>query len=141
MTNANSIFKLKPFQRNIGCGTFRIWKDLAIDQSWYSLWPLEDYTKSTSTIAEGYPSFVWKNFIQGKRGDKDSLIECSKKYQCRIIFPDLSKDFNTKDDMDSFALALFAAVNTNLVYKTNFPNEVINKEGWIFGLNYCADQL
>lgn len=35
--NANSVFLLRPYQRNIGCGSFRTLKDLSIDSSWFSI--------------------------------------------------------------------------------------------------------
>lgn len=134
IANANSIFRLKPFQRNIGCGTFRIWKNLSADQNWYSLWPAEKYVQNTCTIAEGYPSLLWKTFIRSKRGEHSTLIDFAKKNNCKIKFSNTFRNFKSTDDMDSFVLALFAALNTHLIYKINSLPSVISKEGWIFGL-------
>ena len=130
---ANSIFRLRPFQRNIGCGTFRIWKELGVDPEWFSVWPLENKKTNSSVIAEGYPSFVWKNWIKASRGNKDALIHFAKSKGFKINFGK-SKTFLSVDQMDGCVLALYAAVEYKQLSLIDLPDIAIKKEGWIFGL-------
>lgn len=121
LTKANSVFKLKPFQRNIGCGSFRVLKDLSKDTSWFSIWPFQSSSKKIQ-IAEGYPSFFWKKFLHLSRRD---LLLLSKK------FPQF--EFNSIDHADSFVLA-WGAYET--LKSKNWPSKlpsISKKEGWILG--------
>lgn len=65
---AQSLFKARPYQRNIQTGSFRIWHDLGKMQSEgeiFSILPFhsmhEKYSSSSSVmlIAEAYPSIYW----------------------------------------------------------------------------------
>ena len=87
LTKANSVFNLHPFQKNIGCGTYRILKDLAADTTWYQIWPHQLINKKTNVVmAEGYPSYYWKSWLKyNQRQDK------WKNYQ-----------FKNQDSADSF---------------------------------------
>ncbi len=133
LTKANSIFKLKPFQKNIGCGTFRVWKDLDVDQNWYTIWPFENQEASKAFIAEGYPSFLWKTFIKSPRGDEKGLLKFAKSRGISIDFGGYSSFFSV-DSMDSFVLALFAAFENSQILLIPPSKSVVKKEGWIFGL-------
>ncbi|MCC6138371.1 MAG: hypothetical protein IT287_07040 [Bdellovibrionaceae bacterium] len=120
LVKANSVFKLKPFQKNIGCETYRILKDLSQDTSWYSLWPFED-AKRNFTIAEGYPSYFWKTLLGAKTRDLEFI-----KKQTGI-------NFKTVDQADAFMLALGALKFEALVLKKS-QNKSTQKEGWILGV-------
>ncbi|MBC7456696.1 MAG: hypothetical protein H7235_00340 [Bdellovibrionaceae bacterium] len=122
ITNANSVFNLKPFQRNIGCGSYRSIKDLAENMNWFNLWPFQTIKKQF-VIAEGYPSHIWKNLLNIKTRDLNLL---------KKAFPDLS--FKTTDHADSFVLAFGALKYQNQIFK-KIPSTA-KKEGWILGVPF-----
>jgi hypothetical protein len=122
LTKANSVFNLKPFQRNIGCGSYRSIKELAQDMTWFNLWPFQKLTKQF-VFAEGYPSHIWKNLFNIKKRD---LTELKK------LFPELN--FKGLDQADSFALALGALKYQNQLFEK--APMIAKKEGWILGVPY-----
>lgn len=133
IAKANSIFLLKPFQRNIGCGTFRIWKDLGGSSKWYSIWPFESRVKNTTLLAEGYPSYIWKNWIGAKRGDEKMLRKFIDTLGYKVEFR-VGKSFLTIDHMDSCVLSLYAAEMHKKNLSVILSNDAKTKEGWIFGV-------
>jgi hypothetical protein len=124
---ANSVFRLKPYQRNIGCGSFRIIKDLSEGPQWFSLWPF-DRPRQQFTIAEGYPTFFWDNLFQTRKRSI-SLLESRFK----------NLHFKTVDEADSFVLALGAAKFKNQIVIPKIP-KIAKKEGWILGVPFEIDQ-
>lgn len=119
---ANSVFKLKPFQRNIGCGSYRVLKELSADRNWFKLWPVDKKQNAWATIAEGYPSFYWKTLFNLKnRPQKKSF-----KFKNTIF------NFKTTDHMDAFVLAIAAQKYNKLVWL--IPNAISQKEGWVLGV-------
>jgi hypothetical protein len=65
IAGSNSIFKTRPFQKNIQTGTFRIWRDLATygDEDYFSFWPFDAASSSRPWVFEGYPSYYWYFFF------------------------------------------------------------------------------
>lgn len=124
LAGANSVFKLHPFQKNIGCGSYRILKDLSLDDSWFNLWPFE-YKQKQFTIAEGYPSFYWKSLLKSSSRN----IEFLKKN-----FPNIH--FKNKDHADSFVLAYAAS---QLYKKLTINDDFAFQEGWILGFPETKD--
>lgn len=122
LVKANSVFKLQPFQKNIGCGTYRVLKDLAQDQSWFSLWPFEQ-AKRAFTIAEGYPSYFWKTLLNAKTRD------------LKVIKKRTGISFKTVDHADAFVLAGGALHFQNDVLKPS-KSALSKKEGWILGVPF-----
>lgn len=116
LVKANSVFKLKPFQKNIGCGTYRILKDLSEEKKWFSVWPFEP-TSMQFTLAEGYPSFFWKKYFKQSKRNHDYL---------KVHFPQLK--FKNLDQADSFVLAYGAS------YEKLIPIKNSKYEGWILGV-------
>ncbi len=120
LTKANSVFNLHPFQKNIGCGTYRILKDLASDTTWYRIWSHHSLTKKTKVvIAEGYPSYYWKSWLKNTRRQNKW-----GNYQ-----------FSNQDSADSFILAYAGLMLTQKkdFLKFKLPTKVKN-EGWILGV-------
>ena len=115
---ANSVFNLKPYQKNIGCGTYRILKELSLNQNWYTVWPFESQKKNKVIICEGYPSYSWKRYA---KINKRNLNEIQK------TFPKLK--FMNQDFADSFILAWTIMKNKQKVKKKMNSNE-----GWILGV-------
>lgn len=119
LTKANSVFQLQPFQKNIGCGTYRVLKNLAQNQLWYSLWPFEAPSRNI-VIAEGYPSFFWKSLFQLKTRNLENIKKLT------------GLDFKDQDIADSFILAYGAQFWDTVIL--DLPTPVAQKEGWILGV-------
>lgn len=118
---ANSVFKLTPYQKNIGCGSYRIIKELSQEKKWFSLWPFEPLKKQF-VIAEGYPSYFWKQELNLKNRNLQKLNQ---------LFPNLH--FKTLDEADSFVLAYGAFKNSSKIYDLKISKEY-KSEGWILGV-------
>jgi hypothetical protein len=126
LVGANSVFQLMPYQRNIGCGSYRILKNLAENIEWFSIWPFEIPTKQF-IIAEAYPSYFWKHTLGFKTRNLDSLKKRYPKYE-----------FKSADFADGFVLALGASKNLDYIKnKDIFPSYVTMFEGWILGVPYA----
>lgn len=121
LVGANSVFNLKPFQKNIGCGSYRILKNLAQDRSWFSLWPFEKPHKQF-VIAEGYPSYFWKTYLKSNYRNLNLLQK---------TFTDL--EFKNLDQADSFILAYGAMLSAKQINNFN-PSSQTQFEGWILGV-------
>ncbi len=121
IVKANSVFNLKPFQKNIGCGTYRIIKELSLEKKWFSIWPFEKPTQQF-VIAEGYPSFFWKQIFNLKTRNLFALKSKMKTLNVTNI-----------DQADSFMLAYGAMKSVDFLnaFKID-PN--LKKEGWILGV-------
>lgn len=118
---ANSVFKLTPYQKNIGCGTYRILRDLAQDTSWFSIWPYD--TRTTQfTVAEGYPSYFWKHFLGAPSRNLSFL---AKKFR--------NLKFENIDQADSFVLAWGAMKCAPMMSQTKLDTRK-SYEGWILGV-------
>ncbi len=120
LTKANSVFNLHPFQKNIGCGTYRILKDLSMDVTWYRIWGHQPINSKTNiVIAEGYPSYYWKTWL------KNSQRQNNWK----------NHKFKNQDSADSFILAYaglkFSQKKDFFNYKAS---KKIKNEGWILGV-------
>jgi len=119
---ANSVFKLKPFQKNIGCGSYRILKELSLDPDWYQLWPVEK-NKKQITICEGYPSYYWKSMYHLPQRN---LLKIQK-------MTDLQ--FKNQDFADSFVLAKAAQKFGPQMQSMRLP-QISKIEGWVLGAEY-----
>ncbi len=122
IVNSNSVFNLAPYQKNIGCGSYRIIKDLASEKKWFNLWPFES-KNCQFYIAEGYPTFFWKNLLNLKSRNLEEL---------KNFFPKLT--FKNLDQADSFLLAFGASKCEKYLFKT--PTKAAKKEGWILGVPF-----
>lgn len=129
---ANSVFKEKPFQKNIQTGTFRFWKDISVSEHDFHAPFLKERPKNRSLpIYEGYPSLSWKLIFGTKNRTPDLLPSLLKEH-----FPELSvssphkallkKDVNLAD-------AFVLAMTLKLLYSTHFLNCGNLHEGWILG--------
>jgi hypothetical protein len=123
---ANSVFRLKPFQRNIGCGTYRVLKELTQGEKWFNLWPFEKLT-SQYLIAEGYPSYFWKHSLGATSRDLDFIKRRFK-----------SNHFKSIDEADSFVLAYGAMKSLAQIHAKKIPSLAL-REGWILGVPFDND--
>lgn len=121
---ANSVFNLMPFQKNIGCGTYRILRNLAEDvhagNNWFHIWPQENI-QGQFTLCEGYPSYFWKTTLGQPRRDLGALKK-------------MKLGFKTLDEADSFVLAYGCYKNKDFIKNFKFRNnDKLKLEGWIYG--------
>ena len=124
LVKANSVFNLKPYQKNIGCGSYRIIKNLAQDPTWFSLWPFDKLDKQF-IIAEGYPSYFWRTEFNCPRRDLKYLSEKFKKL-----------NFANLDHADSFVLAYGASKSLDKLSTIKLSKKT-QHEGWILGVPYA----
>lgn len=130
LASANSLFNLHPFQKNISCGTFRIWKDLSADPSWYHIWPYQKLEKDKVLIAEGYPSHYWKSIFNLKSRNPEMLFDKLKpNWQKQLL---QQKVLTDQDALDSFVLAWSAHHFMSSNKLNHLPDDI--SEGWILGL-------
>ena len=127
LANANSVFLEHPFQRNVGCGSYRILRDLAQDDRWFTLWPHES-SNGPVVVAEGYPSLYWRQVLGSRTRDAQRLVALLARE-----FPDAELP-KTADDADAVLLALGARAATAAgALEAKLP-AVALREGWILGL-------
>ncbi len=137
LAEANSIFDLTPFQRNISTGSFRIWQDLGSEKKWCSLLHFEDFSKSNGPwLSEGYPSLIWKKHLGLKSRNSKDLLEWVKSNSSFRLAPPQKKRLLKDPNMaDAFVLALGASIlqkKRNILRFPKTPRTL--KEGWILGL-------
>lgn len=130
ITSANSLFKLHPFQKNISCGTFRIWKDLSSDLSWFQVWPHQVSHPGRAYIAEGYPSYYWKTIFNLKTRNAENLLkQLHAQWGKQLKTQKVLKD---PDALDAFVLAWSAY---HLIQKKSLLQRPRKRtEGWILGV-------
>ncbi|MEK6556324.1 MAG: hypothetical protein AABZ31_13840 [Bdellovibrionota bacterium] len=138
LAKANSVFALRPYQKNVGCGTFRIWKELGSKNKWFHLWPTERLSLVFPTIFEGYPSLIWKKIFGMKSRKPKELIEAAeKKLGIEIAVSESTRTLIEKNPnyADAAALALgayYLQECDDLTSTSDIPDKA--KEGWIVGL-------
>lgn len=124
---SQSLYSPRPFQRNIQCGTYRIWSELGSEpEPWARVWPwLGSSTRHPSWIAEGYPSRVRRS---GQISWKHESLRYAPAARRRI---QESRDF---EDAALLALQAFSFGRMDpedLAPPPDFPAH----EGWIFGVS------
>jgi hypothetical protein len=129
LCGANSVFKLRPFQRNIGCGSFRVLKELGQNSGWFKVWPFEDFVCEGVTIAEGYPSHMWQQLFGLKRRQASSIFE----NYLRENYPGTPMP-SSADDADACVLALGGKHLLEQKYFEMVPSALMQAEGWITGV-------
>lgn len=142
-SGANSVFLTKPFQRNIGCGTFRIWKDLGdAPEKWFQIWGFdepESHVQDGPWIFEAYPSLFWKKILGMPTRNAKHLVRYLKTqspFELKIESKQFSLLLEDPDLCDSVVLALSAMIlqeHGNEIWQIpKAPH--LDKEGWILGL-------
>lgn len=132
LVGANSVFRNKPFQRNIQTGTFRIWKELGADPDWFTLAGHEPRSGNRSWLIEGYPSFAWQQlFSVKKRSPQDFRVLLKNRFpDLHISKSNLTHFMNSTDACDAAVLALQAATQEESVA---YYSQSLAPEGWILG--------
>ena len=127
---ANSVFRRYPFQKNIGCGSYRVLKDLSQDSSWYQIWPFQKKTDVRFTVAEGYPTLLWRQWLKCRTRDVKFLTQYLK------VNKIAQKITLSLDEADSIVLTLGAKHFVETQDSLNISISLAQRsyEGWILGL-------
>lgn len=69
-----SVFKNKPFQKNVQTGTYRIWSDLGENESYndFNIWPYQN-APGRAYLCEGYPAYAKKSMKDKNKKFLDGL--------------------------------------------------------------------
>jgi hypothetical protein len=145
LAQANSVFQMHPFQKNIGCGSFRIWKELGSADKWYLLAPFDPWLphlQDQPWIFEGYPSLIWKKMIHPNRKGfelKKFIMELKNEGILDFAVESISS-LDDPDLQDSVVLAIGAWALDNIQGGLlsrglqNLPRAAKQSEGWILGV-------
>jgi hypothetical protein len=130
LAQANSVFRDKPFQKNIQTGTFRFWKDLAKDPDWFYFPDVEKPIPNRTPLYEAYPSYSWRKLLGTPKRDPLHLDQWMQKAKMPYQLPKdwkrrISKDPNLADAL-VIALHLHQSTAQDLKRKPD-------REGWILG--------
>jgi hypothetical protein len=138
--NSNSVFQTHPFQKNIQTGTYRLWKELAADDSWFSLLPFETSDHQKAWICEGYPTFYWQKLLLTQTRQPKNLpklirkhfptVEISKRLQAKA-----AEDANLADATVLSLAGHFFSKGGQKPYQ-NWEPPVSLLEGWILGVPF-----
>lgn len=146
IAGANSVFRTQPYQRNIQCGTYRIWRDLGLHGSeWVHLRYFERRRPNRPVLFEAYPSLLWRDILKLKTRNRDELTKSltslnfnSRDNAALIIEPaDLRAMIDHPDHADAGVLALggFQLHREGLLRVTKSNDQTLAREGWITGLS------
>jgi hypothetical protein len=139
LAGANSIFQLRPYQRNIQTGTFRIWKDLGLEgRAWLNLWPFERAPREDwPWMFEAFPSLFWRE-IFGCRSRAPSRVRKTIQERITIRCADWKRIEQNADLADAAVLAAGACLlqNDGRLFGKILPQ--MRREGWILGLEPSA---
>jgi hypothetical protein len=130
LTGSQSVFKNRPYQKNVQTGTYRILRDLGSeDISRIAFWPFEDTTHARFVYCEGWPTLMWKQLLKVSVRSPEILAQ-------RFQLPRLQEDADLAD-------AAMLAVGGLELHEQNLllqePPEPFRSlaltEGWIAGAN------
>lgn len=128
LANANSVFRLHPFQKNISCGSFRCLKELAQDEEFRpGIWPFEG-RRNGWILLEGYPSLEWRLLYNSPTRNRSTLERAHPRFALSRLSP---------DQLDAFVLAQAARkLSPRLLrdWKRRLPVPALRIEGWILGV-------
>lgn len=141
-SGANSIFLTRPYQRNIGCGTFRIWKELgSVSEKWFQVWGFDEPAPQLQDgpwIFEAYPTLFWKKILGSPTRKASELVRwLSTESPLRLKLPPSQRLLLMEDPdlCDSVVLAVCAWILQERNEIWTIPQfSGRQKEGWILGL-------
>lgn len=141
---ANSVFRSRPFQKNIQTGTFRSWKELGFDQKWLNLWPHDflQVNPKQPSLAEVYPTHSWRKLFGFKSRSPEQIPSLLKSLE--IHCDTASQNHFTKDaDAADACIAALTAYTIckkenpfSRLSKTLYQRYQLDKEGWILGVDF-----
>lgn len=130
---ANSVFKEKPFQKNIQTGTYRIWKDISLEaESFFAPAVESKKQKNQIEIYEGYPSLSWRKIFELPNRQPQNVSKLML-----AEFPELSWKMSLQSQIDrdpNLADALLLALTMKVFAEKESGLEITcDPEGWILG--------
>lgn len=138
IAKANSVFRTHPFQKNIQCGTYRIWRDLGLHGSdWVHLRYFEKEMRERPFLFESYPSLFWRELFGLRTRDRRELEGALKKHGAVLDRADLELMIENPDHADAGVLAiggLALAREGKLFDGPRSRSRKLAREGWIVGL-------
>lgn len=133
LCNANSVFKEKPFQKNIQTGTYRIWKDLLLNKNNFYVPALKAREhKDQLPLFEGYPSYSWKLILDSSQRRPNEISKLLKKFKIKLNWNSTLQREVTKDPNLADALLLALTISK---YRAQGLKQKPHPEGWILGAN------
>lgn len=149
VSGSNSVFQVRPYQKNIQTGTFRIWKEIGgLKKPWARVWPFDSAgtaeEKEGPWLFEGYPSLIWREVLKSKIRNPLLLKRLSQKTGLKLAVDNFKALETAPDHADAFVLALGAI---SLLAKNElwepwplfFKEPRRLQEGWILGLKPTKD--
>lgn len=144
-SQSNSVFQVRPYQKNIQTGTFRFWKELGRSKTaWAHVWPFDSLdrreVKECPWIFEGYPSLIWKNMLGCQKREPGLLKTQMNQLSLSFKVDTWGHVLRSSDQADALVLA-FGGVWLQEQGKLWCPFEGFEtaignqKEGWILGLS------
>ncbi len=141
IAKANSVFRTRPYQKNIQCGTYRIWRDLGSSaKHWAQIryfTPQQEVSSEKPWLFEAYPSLFWREIL-GLRTRKSSALANALKEvlpQLAISESQLTSVLKSPDLADAVVLAVGGFMLRDRLF-TGSPSRTgwLHREGWIIGL-------
>jgi hypothetical protein len=144
--NANSVFRTHPFQKNIQCGTYRIWRDLgasvAMDGRWLNIrhfTPERSIRHDSPWLFEAYPSLLWREALGLKSRNLALLLAALESKLPELEIAKSCRD-RIREDADAADAAVLAAGGLILQRQKRLFESAPSRsgrlaiEGWIIGL-------
>jgi hypothetical protein len=138
LAGANSVFRTHPFQKNIQTGTYRIWRELSRCRRSVRLWPFEGSENSGysgARLHEGYPSLLWREYLEFKARTPQKLPACLRARGVQLSSAAARQIASNADLADAAVLAFggFLLKTRGLLGPVDHPKA--RTEGWIAGLS------
>ena len=142
LSGANSVFRTHPFQKNIQCGTYRIWRDLGRTRGqWLNFryfTPEREARSNKPWVFEAYPSLIWRELLMQRTRNLSELGRALKANAPEVAIDEASLAHIERDADAADAAVL--AVGGYLLQKKRLlfadaPRKDEGKEGWIVGLS------
>lgn len=133
---ANSVFRSRPYQKNIQTGTYRIWRDLASDprRTEWSIWPFNEAIQPF-TLFEGYPSLMWRQLAKLPARQPQRLPSWLDQVGIAHTRSDALRVSGNPDLADAVMLAASGWIlHRQQRLLQPFPGFQHTQEGWIAGL-------
>jgi hypothetical protein len=130
LAKSNSLFRSRPYQKNIQTGTYRFWVEMAKSQNWFRApWLTGEAERPGVPLYEGYPTLLWRRLFGAPSRDRFQLKEWTEK-RYRLKWKPGQRQWIEKDP--NFADALVLALAGRELLDRTVP--IANSEGWILGV-------
>lgn len=143
LSGSNSLFQIRPYQKNIQTGTFRFWKELGqASEQWVHIWPFDGAPRGDQLkpwLFEGYPSLFWREELNLTHRNPELLRRAVKSKEWKFKMDTWNIVESSPDHADAFVLT-YGAVSlqhrVRLCPSLNswIPRTALQREGWILGL-------